>query len=87
VKDYQLTICISNASAARLVKVADENSPLLCAGACQALGEIGRNAPLPLPPGSQETQGEVTKLSVVNNLLAIIKSGKENTKVWTLHIC
>ncbi|WAR24119.1 ECM29-like protein [Mya arenaria] len=66
---------------ARLVKVTDENNPMLAAGACQAIGEIGRNAPLPLPSGSEgELEGEITKLSVVKNLLAIIKSGKENTK-------
>lgn len=66
---------------AGLVKVTDETSPLLAAGACQAVGEIGRNAPLPLPPGDDSSgEGEITKLSLVKNLLAIIKSGKENTK-------
>ena len=67
---------------ARLVKVSDENNPLLSAGACQAIGEIGRNCSLPLPPGEQgSSDGEITKLTVVQNLLAIIKSGKENAKV------
>ena len=70
---------------ARLVKVSDENNPLLSAGACQAIGEIGRNCSLPLPPGDQgSSDGEITKLTIVENLLAIIKSGKESNKVAKL---
>ena len=65
-----------------LVKVTDERSPLLSSGACTAIGEIGRNGALPLPDGEGDAgDGEITKLSVVNNLLAIVRSGKENTKV------
>jgi len=74
--------CILYSSSAGHVKVTDETSPLLGAGACQAIGEISRNAALPLPPGDESAgEGEITKLSLVKNLLAIIKSGKENTKV------
>ena len=67
---------------ASLVKVTDEKSPLLSSGACTAIGEIGRNGALPLPDGEGDGgDGEITKLSVVNNLLAIVRSGKENSKV------
>lgn len=66
---------------ASLVKVIDEKSPLLSSGACTAIGEIGRNGALPLPEGEGDGgDGEITKLSVVNNLLAIVRSGKENAK-------
>jgi hypothetical protein len=55
---------------------------MLCGGACQAIGEIGRNAALPLPPGGDSSDdGEITKLSTVKNLVSIIKSGKETSKV------
>ncbi|KAH3831754.1 hypothetical protein DPMN_105024 [Dreissena polymorpha] len=64
-----------------MIKGADESSPLLVSGACQSLGEIGRNAPLTLPLGGGDASTEeITKLSVINNLLAIVKSGKENVK-------
>ena len=64
------------------MKVTDEKSPLLSSGACTAIGEIGRNGALPLPDGEGDGgDGEITKLSVVNNLLAIVRSGKENSKV------
>lgn len=66
---------------ARLAKVSEENNPMLSAGACQAIGEIGRNVALPLPPGDDgQIEGEITKFSVVKNLLAIIISGKEAQK-------
>uniref|UniRef100_A0A672GTF9 Ecm29 proteasome adaptor and scaffold n=1 Tax=Salarias fasciatus TaxID=181472 RepID=A0A672GTF9_SALFA len=45
--------------------------------ACIALGEIGRNGPLLIPP---EGEG-FTKHSIVENLLARIPSGKESTKM------
>ena len=65
------------------MKVTDEKSPLLSSGACTAIGEIGRNGALPLPEGEGDAgDGEITKLSVVNNLLAIVRSGKENAKVY-----
>ena len=67
------------------MKVTDEKSPLLSSGACTAIGEIGRNGALPLPEGEGDAgDGEITKLSVVNNLLAIVRSGKENAKVYEL---
>lgn len=55
----------------------DSSSALLAVAACTALGEIGRNGTLLIP-----AEGEgFTKLSVVENLLARIPSGKESTKV------
>uniref|UniRef100_I3JQE4 Ecm29 proteasome adaptor and scaffold n=3 Tax=Oreochromis niloticus TaxID=8128 RepID=I3JQE4_ORENI len=55
----------------------DNSSAMLAIAACTALGEIGRNGPLLIP-----AEGEgLTKLSVVENLLARIPSGKESTKM------
>lgn len=55
----------------------DSSSALLTVAACTALGEIGRNGTLLIP-----AEGEgFTKLSIVDNLLARIPSGKESTKV------
>ncbi|KAI3353260.1 hypothetical protein L3Q82_019800, partial [Scortum barcoo] len=54
----------------------DSSSALLAVAACTALGEIGRNGTLLIP-----AEGEgFTKLSIVENLLARIPSGKESTK-------
>uniref|UniRef100_A0A672GNV4 Ecm29 proteasome adaptor and scaffold n=1 Tax=Salarias fasciatus TaxID=181472 RepID=A0A672GNV4_SALFA len=55
----------------------DSSSALLAVAACIALGEIGRNGPLLIPP---EGEG-FTKHSIVENLLARIPSGKESTKM------
>ncbi|KAM3848880.1 proteasome adapter and scaffold protein ECM29 isoform 2-T2 [Vipera latastei] len=55
----------------------DSTSPLLAIAACTALGEIGRNAPLPIP---NEGSG-FTKLHLVESLLARIPSGKESNKM------
>ncbi|XP_020646752.3 proteasome adapter and scaffold protein ECM29 isoform X2 [Pogona vitticeps] len=55
----------------------DSTSPLLAVAACTALGEIGRNAPLPIP---NEGTG-FTKLHLVESLLARIPSGKETNKM------
>nr|XP_060618484.1 proteasome adapter and scaffold protein ECM29 isoform X1 [Anolis sagrei ordinatus] len=55
----------------------DSTSPLLAVAACTALGEIGRNAPLPIP---DEGSG-FTKLHLVESLLARIPSGKETNKM------
>uniref|UniRef100_A0A8C0J6E6 Ecm29 proteasome adaptor and scaffold n=1 Tax=Chelonoidis abingdonii TaxID=106734 RepID=A0A8C0J6E6_CHEAB len=54
----------------------DSTSPLLAVAACTALGEIGRNGPLPIP---NEGTG-FTKLHLVESLLARIPSGKETNK-------
>lgn len=55
----------------------DNSSALLTVAACTALGEIGRNGALLIPP---EGEG-FTKLSAVENLLARIPSGKESSKM------
>ncbi|XP_053152364.1 proteasome adapter and scaffold protein ECM29 isoform X2 [Hemicordylus capensis] len=55
----------------------DSTSPLLAVAACTALGEIGRNAPLPIP---NEGMG-FTKLHLVESLLARIPSSKETNKM------
>uniref|UniRef100_A0A1A7Z514 F-box protein 10 n=1 Tax=Iconisemion striatum TaxID=60296 RepID=A0A1A7Z514_9TELE len=55
----------------------DSSTALLAIAACTALGEIGRNGTLLIPA---EGDG-FTKLSMVENLLARITSGKESTKM------
>lgn len=55
----------------------DSSSAMLTVAACVALGEIGRNGALLIPADGEG----FTKLSVVENLLARIPSGKESTKV------
>lgn len=55
----------------------DSTSPLLAIAACTALGEIGRNGPLPIP---SEGSG-FTKLHLVESLLNRIPSSKETNKV------
>ncbi|NXG01403.1 ECM29 protein, partial [Sakesphorus luctuosus] len=54
----------------------DSTSPFLMVAACTALGEIGRNGPLPIP---SEGTG-FTKLQLVESLLARIPSSKEPNK-------
>lgn len=55
----------------------DSESPLLTVAAVTALGEIGRNGMLLIPVDGNG----FTKLSLVDNLLAKIPSGKETGKV------
>lgn len=55
----------------------DSSSPLLAVAAVTALGEVGRNGALLVPP---EGEG-FTKFSLVENLLARLPSGKETTKM------
>ncbi|NXR56874.1 ECM29 protein, partial [Hippolais icterina] len=59
----------------------DSTSPFLVVGACMALGEIGRNGPLPIP---DEGTG-FTKLQLVENLLARVPSSKETNKARFLY--
>ncbi|KGL72686.1 Proteasome-associated protein ECM29, partial [Tinamus guttatus] len=54
----------------------DSTSPFIVVAACTALGEIGRNGPLPIP---SEGAG-FTKLQLVESLLARIPSSKETNK-------
>uniref|UniRef100_A0A673VCA3 Proteasome adapter and scaffold protein ECM29 n=1 Tax=Suricata suricatta TaxID=37032 RepID=A0A673VCA3_SURSU len=55
----------------------DSTSPLLAIAACTALGEIGRNGPLPIP---SEGSG-FTKLHLIESLLNRIPSSKETNKM------
>ncbi|XP_038626132.1 proteasome adapter and scaffold protein ECM29 isoform X2 [Tachyglossus aculeatus] len=55
----------------------DSATPLLVVAACTALGEIGRNGPLPIP---SEGSG-FTKLHLVESLLTRIPSSKETNKM------
>ncbi|XP_023609055.1 proteasome-associated protein ECM29 homolog isoform X5 [Myotis lucifugus] len=55
----------------------DSTSPLLAIAACTALGEIGRNGPLPIP---SEGSG-FTKQHLVESLLNRIPSSKETNKM------
>ncbi|XP_039766600.1 proteasome adapter and scaffold protein ECM29 isoform X2 [Ornithorhynchus anatinus] len=55
----------------------DSSTPLLVVAACTALGEIGRNGPLPIP---DEGSG-FTKLHLVESLLTRIPSSKETNKM------
>lgn len=55
----------------------DSTTPLLTIAAVTGLGEIGRNGELLIPSEG----AEFSKLSLVENLLARITSGKESGKV------
>ncbi|XP_012878678.1 PREDICTED: proteasome-associated protein ECM29 homolog [Dipodomys ordii] len=55
----------------------DSTSPLLAIAACTALGEIGRNGPLPI----QSEGSGFTKLHLVESLLNRIPSSKETNKM------
>ena len=47
-------------------------SPILVQAACRALGEIGQNAPLPLPVGEKDSVSpELTQLSVISELIRL----------------
>lgn len=62
----------------------DSSTALLAVAACIALGEIGRNGSLLIPADGEG----FSKLSVVENLLARIPSGKESSKVtWRSTKC
>ncbi|XP_056020008.1 proteasome adapter and scaffold protein ECM29-like [Ostrea edulis] len=65
-----------------IIKTATELNVTLVSSACLALGEISRNMSLPLPPGEEnDNEGEVTKLSILNLLLKLIKTSSQNNKV------
>ncbi|XP_046357928.2 proteasome adapter and scaffold protein ECM29-like isoform X1 [Haliotis rufescens] len=58
----------------------DRDSNLLTP-ACIALGEIGRNAPLPVPPGGEEDKKEdITKWNIMTWLVNMLKTSKESNK-------
>ncbi|KAK7476082.1 hypothetical protein BaRGS_00032709 [Batillaria attramentaria] len=48
---------------------------------CVALGEIGKSTALPLPPGGDgDAEGGITKYSLINKLVGLIKTTKEINK-------
>ena len=58
-----------------------DNAGLKCA-VCIALGVITKSTALPLPAGGEgDAAEEVTKLSLVNKLIGMIKTAKETNKV------
>ena len=66
-----------------------DNAGLKCA-VCIALGVITKSTALPLPAGGEgDTAEEVTKLSLVNKLIGMIKTAKETNKVSVLlaYVC
>ncbi|XP_070194752.1 proteasome adapter and scaffold protein ECM29-like isoform X2 [Littorina saxatilis] len=57
-----------------------DNAGLKCA-VCIALGEIAKSTPLPLPVGAEtDAEGDITKLSLVNKLIGMVKTTKETNK-------
>lgn len=69
--------CTVNLTVSSAGSFLDSATPLLTIAAVTALGEIGRNGELLIP---SEGDG-FSKLSLVENLLARITSGKESGKV------
>ena len=57
-----------------------QSNSLLLSAACLALAELARCGPLPLPDQAEEGQ-EDTKLSLIQRLLSLVKSGKTNMRV------
>lgn len=71
-----------------IIQTATELNVTLVSSACLSLGEISRNMALPLPPGEEsDSEGEVTKMSILNMLLKLIKSSSQNNKVHELCMC
>lgn len=71
-----------------IIQTATELNVTLVSSACLSLGEITRNMALPLPPGEEsDSEGEVTKMSILNMLLKLIKSSSQNNKVPELCMC
>lgn len=71
-----------------IIKTATELNVTLLSSACLSLGEISRNMALPLPSGEEsDNEGEITKMSILNMLLKLIKSSSQNNKVPGLCMC
>ncbi|XP_044163962.1 proteasome adapter and scaffold protein ECM29-like isoform X2 [Acropora millepora] len=71
----------------KIVKLVSSRNALISLSACNAIGEIGRNGPLPLSSGaelmdqdefSSDEKEVITKLSVVEKLLDILQNAKDN---------
>ena len=62
----------------------DHPNTLILSAACLALAELARCGPLPLPDQAKDQdqdQKEDTKLSLIQRLLGLVKSGKTNMRV------
>ena len=59
----------------------DNSHNMILSAACLALAELGKSGPLPLQDQSEVEDDPNTKLFLVNKLLALVKSGKNNMKV------
>ena len=68
-----------------ILKSASETTATMTGSACIAIGEMGRNAALLLPSGGENnSEGEITKLSLVEMLLKMIKTSNQPNKVLVL---
>lgn len=79
--DYMLTYLTAPLNCGTDAFFEVENAGLKVA-MCMALGEIGKSTSLPLPAGGEgDAEGEITKLSILNKLIGLIKTVKEINKV------
>ena len=53
---------------------------MLNLGACTALGEIGRNCPLPVPDSGDKDK-QPTKKSVIDRLVSTVQTIKSNVSI------
>ena len=63
-----------------IISQLDQTNTLILSAACLALAELARCGPLPLPDQDQDKGGH-TKLSLIQRLLGLVKSGKANMRV------
>ncbi|XP_078353041.1 LOW QUALITY PROTEIN: proteasome adapter and scaffold protein ECM29-like [Oculina patagonica] len=89
VTNKQAEMELLSKSVEKLVKLINSRNALISCSACNSIGEIGRNGPLPLPVGVETMEQDdttqssaakdlVSKLSVVEMLLAVLQNAKEN---------
>lgn len=89
VKDRHAEEQLLTSSVRKLVKLINSRNALISCSACNSIGEIGRNGPLPLPAGvdkmdedsttqSSAAADPVSKLAVVEKLLDTLQNAKEN---------
>ena len=62
------------------MKYLDSSHLMLNLGACTALGEIGRNCPLPVPDSGDKDK-QPTKKSVIDRLVSIVQTTKSNVNI------
>ena len=69
------------------VEFVDNSDVLLSVAACNALGELGRTAQLPLPDESGDGATELSKKDVVDKLIKKVKTDNVHHKVWfNIHV-